>query len=641
MVHSGVAVVIPLYNHEEFIAEAIHSVLCQSRPPDRLIVVDDGSTDGSVAAAERALERAESTMVELRVQSNRGTAQTLNETIHSLDEDVIGILNSDDVWALDRLEYLLPELKTGEPSLVFSAVEFFGDSDQEDLYLYPSAMAATLQVGACLPSVGFTLLLRNIAVSTGNFLFTRQLHACVGGFDQSLPGCHDWQFLLDTLPVVEPVVVPKALYRYRLHSSNTYKKPAHSAGHELQSLLQTLMAWSMTPCQNRLAPTPCNFSHLMPFYVPLWVRMLNPVCHNIPRYMLQVAMRRRQQAAIPCSPIEQEAITGLLMRMRSVEEPIELSAHPPLEQAWGAAAEHWQRVRSQANSHYTPQRAPEGDHTASVQFVWGGAMVSVAAAEPQVLAELAAFTGLEARSADIRLGRAEINLVQEDAVYVHDLYRTFRSAEDRLIWAALTVGELLARHEECPLLHAAAIEIDGRAALICGEPYSGKSTTTLRAMARGFHILGDDQVRLLEGECRVQPLPRPVKLRNALEAPLPDGVDENSRPLRGWLEAEPTLLLRRGHAIDPTETRSLVAIFHLSRSDHTGVTVSPIHNGEIEERLLPQLRGPASGDRTAFAGSCKGLLDVPHFSLVVGPGQTDEALDGLIHACRLLSVASS
>ncbi|WP_163364814.1 glycosyltransferase family 2 protein, partial [Escherichia coli] len=51
----SLAVVIPLFDKREFIGEAIASIAGQDAPPDALILVDDASTDGSAAAAERAL----------------------------------------------------------------------------------------------------------------------------------------------------------------------------------------------------------------------------------------------------------------------------------------------------------------------------------------------------------------------------------------------------------------------------------------------------------------------------------------------------------------------------------------------------------------------------------------------------------
>src|SRR5579862_5049820 len=47
----SVAVVIPLFNHERYIADALRGLLAQTRPPDRIIVIDDGSSDGSLDAA--------------------------------------------------------------------------------------------------------------------------------------------------------------------------------------------------------------------------------------------------------------------------------------------------------------------------------------------------------------------------------------------------------------------------------------------------------------------------------------------------------------------------------------------------------------------------------------------------------------
>ncbi len=131
---------------------------------------------------------------------------------------------------------------------------------------------------------------------------------------------------------------------------------------------------------------------------------------------------------------------------------------------------------------------------------------------------------------------------------------------------ALTLGEFLARHAACPLLHAASIEFDGRVALLCGPPFAGKSTATLRAIARGLTVLGDDQVRVADGKPLVQPLPRPVKLRVDLDAALPDGVRESDRPVRGMLEDEETLMLRRGGAVSPEAWLPIAAVFHLSRA---------------------------------------------------------------------------
>ncbi len=613
-----VAVVIPVHNHEAFVEAAIASVLQQSRPPDRLLIVDDGSSDGSVAAVERAIGAAGEIHVELRVQSNRGSARTLNEAIASLDEEFVGILNSDDLWALDRLERLLPHLERSGPSLAFSGVEFFGDSSQPDLAVYPAWMNDAFNLGRRFPTAGFSLLLANIAVSTGNLLFARELHREVGGFDESLPISHDWQFLLDALRLAEPVFVPDPLYRYRIHARNTYREHADPSRNELRMLHSAFMGWATARSSNPLAPTPRNFPRWTPFFVPIWLRMVPGSNRSVPQSLMQLAPRHRDGLDAVPESLERGSIAGVLERLRNNAD-----TPPPLEVVRHEAARHWAEVREAS----PPLRPIPSAAGVSARFRWAGGTTTVTAADPEELVELCDFTGLEPEPISLRLGRGELNLLADPQIFVHGQHRLYPRREERMIWAALTVGEFLARDAKCPLLHAAAIECGGVVALLCGPPFAGKSTTTLSALARGLVVLGDDQVRVIEGASAVQALPRPVKLRLDLDAPLPAGVSGSDRPLRGWLEEEQTLMLRRGSASSPEAIRPVGAIFHLSRCSGPTCTLAEIDRAPARELLAPQRRGRAAEDPDSIDREYAGLLSVPHFSLSVGEHRTDAALD--------------
>jgi len=626
-----VAVVIPVYDHERYVEEAIASVLAQTRPPDRLVVIDDGSRDGSVAAAERAIASAGSIAVEFRVQTNRGTARTLNETIAKLDEEVVGILNSDDAWRPTRLERLLPELDARHPSIVFSGVECFGDAEQPDLAMFPRWMEMSFALGRCFPTVGFSLLISNIAMSTGNFLFTRDLHQIAGGFDESMPICHDWQFLLDALRVTEPRFVPDPLYRYRIHGTNTYRRHADPSGREMRLLHHAYFSWATAPTGNPLAPTPRNFPRWMPFFVPAWLRSLPAGCQMVPKHLLQLAAASRDgDHALPIE-IERESIAASLERLR--RQP-DASDSLPLDAARAAASRRWSATRDRVA---TPPRPVPASAGWAARFGWAGASTTVTAHSVEVLTDLADLTGLVPEPLILANGRAELNALHDREVFVQEQYRVFACREDRLIWMALTLGEFLARHAACPLLHAASIEFDGRVALLCGPPFAGKSTTTLGAIARGLRVLGDDQVRVAEGTPLVQPLPRPVKLRVPLDAPLPEGVREVDRPVRGMLEDEETLMLRRLGTVSPEAWLPVAAIFHLTRSDGAGCTQARIDASAARSLLASQLRGPAAEDPRALDTSHAGLLEVPHFSLAVGADRTDEALDLIERTMRTLA----
>lgn len=97
-----ISVVVPSYNHERFVAAAIRSIIGQSRPPDELVVIDDGSRDGSAEVIERELAQAPFP-ARLIARENRGLSATLNEGLRLTSGSYFAYLASDDTWAPTRL----------------------------------------------------------------------------------------------------------------------------------------------------------------------------------------------------------------------------------------------------------------------------------------------------------------------------------------------------------------------------------------------------------------------------------------------------------------------------------------------------------------------------------------------------------
>lgn len=95
-----ISVVIPCFDYERFVASAIESVLANDRAPDELIVVDDGSTDGSASVVERYEE------VTLVRKENGGMASALNRGIAEATGEVIVLLDADDLAAPGRLRWV-------------------------------------------------------------------------------------------------------------------------------------------------------------------------------------------------------------------------------------------------------------------------------------------------------------------------------------------------------------------------------------------------------------------------------------------------------------------------------------------------------------------------------------------------------
>jgi alpha-1,3-rhamnosyltransferase len=98
-----VAVVVPSYNHAPYVAATLRSVFAQTRPPARLLVIDDGSRDGSARVVEEVLKDCPFPC-ELVARANRGLCATLNEGLAETEGAYFAYLGSDDLWLPGFLE---------------------------------------------------------------------------------------------------------------------------------------------------------------------------------------------------------------------------------------------------------------------------------------------------------------------------------------------------------------------------------------------------------------------------------------------------------------------------------------------------------------------------------------------------------
>ena len=92
-----VSVIVPSYNHAKFIETTLRSIMKQTLAPAKLMVIDDGSSDGSPAVIERVLTDCPFPC-ELLVRDNRGLCATLNEGFERTGGNYFAYLGSDDLW---------------------------------------------------------------------------------------------------------------------------------------------------------------------------------------------------------------------------------------------------------------------------------------------------------------------------------------------------------------------------------------------------------------------------------------------------------------------------------------------------------------------------------------------------------------
>jgi glycosyltransferase involved in cell wall biosynthesis len=212
-----VSVVLPLYNHAAYIAEAVQSVLAQGSLLKELIVIDDGSTDASAALMQKLAES--DPRIRFEVQSNQGAHATLNTALARCEGEFLAIINSDDAWIQGRLAALLHALDADQGAgMAWSLLTCMDASGS--VIANPWYEAATKFYCAGV-DLGAALLNGNFMMTTSNLVMRRTVWQAVGPF-APLRYTHDLDWVLRALALGEhAAIVETPLLRYRIHARNT------------------------------------------------------------------------------------------------------------------------------------------------------------------------------------------------------------------------------------------------------------------------------------------------------------------------------------------------------------------------------------------------------------------------------------
>ena len=123
--NSLVSVIMPVYNGESYLVEAIESVLSQTYQPIEIIVVDDGSTDHSATLIKRFAP-----LVRYYFQTNSGTAAARNLGTHVARGSFFAFLDQDDLWVENKVTLQIAAFDSEpKPDLVFGHVRQFHSPD--------------------------------------------------------------------------------------------------------------------------------------------------------------------------------------------------------------------------------------------------------------------------------------------------------------------------------------------------------------------------------------------------------------------------------------------------------------------------------------------------------------------------------
>lgn len=211
-----ISVIIPCYNHAQYVERAILSVYAQTCQEFQLIVIDDGSSDSSVAVLEGLRDRLGFTLL---TQENQGVCKTLNRAIkEAAVGEYIALLASDDIWHPDklRLQSACLKAKPGSDFCFSQAFEFTDENNLTKGRIFPRK---------CLSGHVLNSVFIRQHVPAGTMLFSRRLYDQLGGFDESLKE-EDWDFVIRSAASTTFCSVDAPLLYYRSHQGNTMKTRA-------------------------------------------------------------------------------------------------------------------------------------------------------------------------------------------------------------------------------------------------------------------------------------------------------------------------------------------------------------------------------------------------------------------------------
>ena len=208
-----VSVIIASYNHAPYIEACIQSVLAQTYPNIELLVVDDGSSDGSVARIE-ALQRLHG--FDFRVQANKGLTQTLNDMIDRAKGSLIAPFGSDDIMLPQRIATQVAYM-ADKPEVGICA----GDIQTIDGQGRPRAAPRGLPQRRL--NFEDVFLGRKPGAPAPTLLFRREALEQVGSYEPDIR----LEDLMIELKITHAGyfidIMSEPLALYRVHESNTYK----------------------------------------------------------------------------------------------------------------------------------------------------------------------------------------------------------------------------------------------------------------------------------------------------------------------------------------------------------------------------------------------------------------------------------
>jgi glycosyltransferase involved in cell wall biosynthesis len=201
----AISVVLPVYNGEKYLSKAIDSILAQTFSDFEMIIIDDGSTDGSLRLLREYQKR--DARIRLISRENRNLATTLNESIDIAHGEWVARMDQDDIALPQRFERQLRWLEKTGADITGSWAKHFGSWDRRICRRYQSDDAIKMDMLFKSPFVHPTVMMRTKLVKQERY-------------DKRFEGAEDYDLWVRAAQAGWKMSnVPEVLLLYRMHAS--------------------------------------------------------------------------------------------------------------------------------------------------------------------------------------------------------------------------------------------------------------------------------------------------------------------------------------------------------------------------------------------------------------------------------------
>ena len=224
-----VSIIIIFFNEEKFLAEAISSVFAQSYTNWEILLVDDGSQDGSTEIAKLSADqyRAKVRYLEHEGHGNRGMSTSRNLGLRHAAGDYVAFLDADDVWLSHKLERQLAVMDSQpEAGMTYGATQlWYSWTGRREDRQRDSLQSITVQPDTLVRPLGLlSLFLARKAITPcpSDVLLRRQIVVDVGGFEDSFRGLYEDQVFFAKVTYESPVFVSGECWsKHRQHANSS------------------------------------------------------------------------------------------------------------------------------------------------------------------------------------------------------------------------------------------------------------------------------------------------------------------------------------------------------------------------------------------------------------------------------------